>query len=165
MKNDFQSLWIGKQSNEMLCPTSTPWMMWCRVQSVMLLQLNHNQIGFNAKLRRSGSQCDQMARLFFQFLAVYCNESLPHWRNVCQSRLTILPNTKWTLQRLANGFKILAKWWDFAKSGHTGGSSDKIFCVQQTDFRSLSRSTTNDKQALLFIVWHERKFCLLFAPV
>ena len=142
MKNDFQSLWIGKQSNEMLCPTSTPWMMWCRVQSVMLLQLNHNQIGFNAKLRRSGSQCDQMARLFFQFLAVYCNESLPHWQNVCQSRLTIWPNTKWTLQRLPNGFKILAKWWNFAKSGHT------VFmgCMNQAEIFRVSKR--HNKHAL-----------------
>ena len=37
------------------------------------------------------NQCDQMAQLIFQFLAIYDNESLLQLQNVCQSD-EILPN-------------------------------------------------------------------------
>ena len=38
---------------------------------------------------------------------------------ICQNKLKILPNTKWTLSKWPKCFNILPKWWNFAKSGHT----------------------------------------------
>ena len=36
-----------------------------------------------------GLQCDQMARLIFQYLAVYDKENVPNRFKICQSRLKI----------------------------------------------------------------------------
>ena len=44
---------------------------------------------------RCSEQCDQMASLFFQYLAIYWNEKLLFRHNVCQRRFKILPYTKW----------------------------------------------------------------------
>ena len=38
---------------------------------------------------------------------------------ICQNKLKILPNTKWTLSKWPKCFNILPKWRNFAKSGHT----------------------------------------------
>ena len=38
----------------------------------------------------------------------------------CQSRLKILPYTKWTLKQIVKDFKFSPKCLHFAKSGHTG---------------------------------------------
>ena len=64
-------------------------------------------------------QCDQMPRLFLQFLALYNNEFLPNSIKSCQSRFTFLPNIKWTFKKLPKTYKILPKWQNFAKCGHT----------------------------------------------
>ena len=42
-----------------------------------------------------GWQCDQMAKLIVQYLAMYNNECLPNsMKKTCQSRIKFLPNTK-----------------------------------------------------------------------
>ena len=41
-------------------------------------------------------QCDQMARLFVQYLAIYSNEICPIATTIYQSGLNIFPNIKWT---------------------------------------------------------------------
>ena len=47
------------------------------------------------------SQCDQMAWLFVQYLAIYNNENLP---NICQTMCIILPTTKYLLKKWLNTF-------------------------------------------------------------
>ena len=64
----------------------------------------------------ASEQCDQMARLFVQYLTNENIEKLPNWKYISQ----ILLITEWTLKRLPKKFQILPKWWNFAKSGHTG---------------------------------------------
>ena len=85
---------------------------------------------FNGKFKRFPFyilpflQGDHMPRLFIQSLAISSNESFPNRVKNCQSGLKILPNTT-----SVNPFKIaqclynFAKWWNFAKSGHTAVSS------------------------------------------
>ena len=43
-----------------------------------------------------------MARLIVKYLAIYNNENLPNSIIFCQSRLKMLPNSKWTLKSLPN---------------------------------------------------------------
>ena len=64
-------------------------------------------------------QCDQMSSLFFQCLAIYNNENLPYSIRYLPKWIKMLPNTKQTILKLPNSFKILPKWCYFAKSGHT----------------------------------------------
>ena len=51
----------------------------------------------------------------FQYSFIYSNENEPP-----NSNFKILPNTKYTLKFLPNTLRILPKWWNFAKSVHTG---------------------------------------------
>ena len=40
-------------------------------------------------------------------------------QQICQSKLYILPNKKYTIKNLPKTCKILPKWRNLAKSGHT----------------------------------------------
>ena len=42
---------------------------------------------------------------------------------ICQSRLIILSNKKYPVKKLPKTFKILQKWRNFGKTGHTGQKS------------------------------------------
>ena len=46
-------------------------------------------------------------------------ETCPIASQFGQSRIIFLPNTKYTLKNLPKSFKIVPKWRNFAKSGHT----------------------------------------------
>ena len=52
-----------------------------------------------SKLQRACRQCDQMAKLAVQHLAIYTDENLPNSKK-CQISLKILPITKLTLQKM-----------------------------------------------------------------
>ena len=58
----------------------------------------------------SKNQCDQMARSFAQYLAIYSNKNLPNSINDLPNRVQILykPSLKWP-----KGFKMLSKWQYF----------------------------------------------------
>ena len=43
----------------------------------------------------------------------------PVMSQICQSQLSILPNKKWTVKNSPKTGKLLPKWRNFAKSGHT----------------------------------------------
>ena len=45
-------------------------------------------------IKRCGLQCDQMAILFFNIWPFRTMKNCPEVENICQSRFTILPNTK-----------------------------------------------------------------------
>ena len=47
----------------------------------------------NGFATRQPVQCDQMARLFVQYLAIYSNENVPKSKNISQIRFKILPTT------------------------------------------------------------------------
>ena len=47
----------------------------------------------------------------------------PKLQQICQSRLNILPNKKYTVKNLPKTSKLLPKWQNFATSGHTVCSS------------------------------------------
>ena len=73
---------------------------------------------------RRREQCDQMAKLVLQYLAIYNIEILPKIIQIVQSRFTTLPNTKWTLkiwpkisQFVANAVKFRQIWshWSWEK--------------------------------------------------
>ena len=64
--------------------------------------------------------CDQMAKLCFQYLAIFSNENVPNSIKLCQSELKTLPKPKKTLKILPKIFNYLPTLCNFAKSGHTG---------------------------------------------
>ena len=50
------------------------------------------------------NQCDHMACLFVQYLAIYSNEIWTIPSTFYQSWLSIISNTKWTLEKIDKGF-------------------------------------------------------------
>ena len=65
------------------------------------------------------AQCNQIVRLFFNIWPFATMKTSPIMSQICQSRLSILPNRKWTVKNLPKICKVLPIWWKFAKSGHT----------------------------------------------
>ena len=49
-------------------------------------------------------QCDQMARLLLQYLAIYDNKNLPNSKHISQIRFKLLSINEWTTKR-----------WNFAE--------------------------------------------------
>ena len=47
----------------------------------------------------------------------------PKVYKICQSRLKILANSKYSFEKLPKTLNILPNWRNFAKSGHTGEDS------------------------------------------
>ena len=82
-------------------------------------------------------QCDQMAILFFQNLAIQINDKLPKTINykivakVGSEFCQILNSYSRNGQKF---FKILPKWQNFAKSGHTGWG------IRQTDKQKIGKN-------------------------
>ena len=53
----------------------------------------------------------------------------PIMSQICQSRLIILPNKKYTVKNLPKTCKLLPTWQNFAKSGHTASvAGEEINC-------------------------------------
>ena len=67
------------------------------------------------KLAKVDSQCDQMSRLFLQYLALYNNELLPNSIESSQSKFTILPIIKYNFKKLPKTCKMLPNWRNFAQ--------------------------------------------------
>ena len=65
-------------------------------------------------------KCDQMQKLFFQYLAIYCNENMPNGHNKFPTFFSKFGQTlnkpSKNYQRL---YKIWPKWRNLAKSVHT----------------------------------------------
>ena len=66
------------------------------------------------------TQCDQMVILFFNIWPFVTMKISPIMSQICQSNLSILANKKYTIKNLSKTCKLLSKWWNFAKSSHTG---------------------------------------------
>ena len=64
--------------------------------------------------------CDQMVGLFFIIWPFATMKISPIMSQICQSGLSILPNTKKTFKNLQITCKLLQKWRNYSKSGHTG---------------------------------------------
>ena len=75
---------------------------------------------FHRKRPRRDNQCDQVARLYVQYLPILNKLIYPIAWKICQSMLKILPNNKLHKTKLSKTLKICSKWRKFAKSGHTG---------------------------------------------
>ena len=58
-------------------------------------------------------QCDQIAVLFVYYLGICKTDT------IYQSKLKMLPNTKWTLLKWPRFLNVVLKWRNCAKSGHT----------------------------------------------
>ena len=65
------------------------------------------------------NQCDQIVGLFFSIWPFATMKISPIMSQIRQSQLSILPNKKWTIKNLPKTGKLLPKWQNFAKSGHT----------------------------------------------
>ena len=90
---------------------------------------NANKEGWVAEFE----QRDQMAKLFFQYLAIYNKKICPKSYKLYQSGFTTLPNTKWTLKIwpniskfLANASKFRQIWSHWVWVTKTGRSSLQI---------------------------------------
>ena len=91
-------------------------------------------------------QCDQMVRLFYNIWPFAPMKISPTMSQICQSRLSILPNKKKTVKNLLN--KLLPKWRNFVKSGHTdavlqASSLLSVFVFLTTRLISWRLCTTN----------------------
>ena len=71
-------------------------------------------------------QCDQMVRLFFSIWPFATMKISPIRSQICQSRLSILLYKKYKVKNWPNTCKLLPKWQNFAKSGHTGYESHNL---------------------------------------
>ena len=107
---------------------------WGRSSLVGDMSINYESSG--SLLGIDGPQCDQMGRLFFHFRPFTSLRICPMTYKICQSGSQRMPNTSYTVKKLPISCKILPKWWNFAKSGHTTGPSPAsfplIFCIFQT---------------------------------
>ena len=63
----------------------------------------------------------RVSGLFFSIWTFTSMKICPKVYKFFQSRFNILPISKWTLEKLPKTLKILPKWRNFAKSGHTPG--------------------------------------------
>ena len=70
-----------------------------------------------------------MARLSFQYLATCNNQSLPNKIKMCPNRLKCWQMLSRHSKNWPKTFKILPKWQNFAKSGHTA-TNEVFFCIQ-----------------------------------
>ena len=61
-----------------------------------------------------------MVRLFYNIWPFATIKISPIMAQFCQNRLSILANRKYTVKNLPRTSKLLPKWQNFAKSGHTG---------------------------------------------
>ena len=75
-------------------------------------------------------QCDQMGKLFVQYLVIYNIENLPNSKNISKFRFKRLAITEWTIKRLP-------KISFFAKYGHTAELAQK-YLVSHTALIFLS---------------------------
>ena len=71
------------------------------------------------------NQRDLMDRLLVQFLTFTAMKNCQTAYKNYQSNLKMLPNTKWTISKCPKFFNITPKWWNFAKSGHTGWNRER----------------------------------------
>ena len=70
-------------------------------------------IELSLQLNDDDDQCDQTARLFDKYLAVFNKENLPNL-------ILNLPNTKWTYSKWPKFINVVLEWRKFSKYGHTG---------------------------------------------
>ena len=78
-------------------------------------------------------RCDQTARLFFQFWPFTAMNICTKAFKTCQSRFTILLNTKYTINDLPKTNNTLPKWRNFVKSGHT---ATRLNCKRKTQYKT-----------------------------
>ena len=72
------------------------------------------------------NQCDQIVRFFFNIWPYATIKICPMVKQIRQSRLKILPNKKLTVKKLPKTCKILPKWLNFAKSGHSVSNQPRL---------------------------------------
>ena len=71
------------------------------------------------EMRSSLCHCDQTVRFFFNIWPLETMKISPIMSQICQRRLSIWANKKYTVENLPKTCKLLPKWQNFAKSGHT----------------------------------------------
>ena len=69
-----------------------------------------------------------MDKIFFQYLTIFPKSIFDIWQN----RLAIWQNTQYPLKKLPKTFKILSKWRNFAKSGHSESITNFTYRVTRT---------------------------------
>ena len=110
---------IQTQMASTLTTTAHVWVVWRSfyIKSILTFLFSRSDANklFNILLSSSlvaRPQCDRMVRLFFNILPFVAKKI----SQICQSILSNLPNTRKLLQSTR---KLLLKWRNFAKSGHT----------------------------------------------
>ena len=82
----------------------------------------------------STQQCDQMGRLFFQYLAIYSNEThSAQWQFLAQAGSKYFQIMNTPFEKLPKTFRFFPKCRNFAKSGHTAFPLFIFFAHQQCD--------------------------------
>ena len=73
-----------------------------------------------APTNKASVQCDQMVRLFFNIWPFARMQISPIMSQICQIRLSILPNKNESVTNLPKTCQLLPKWRHFTKSGPGG---------------------------------------------
>ena len=89
---------------------------------VVEIKLDDCQNYHLAQIEKTWRQCDQMARLFVEYLAINSQEHLPCGKSY--SRFKFAPNNKHPLN-VAQIFKILPKWQDITICGHSAKTQNR----------------------------------------
>ena len=111
---------------------------------VLLLLVQRSLAHANSDLRRTvrnANQCDQMAKLRCQYLAIYANENLSNVTNMGKSISKILSNTK-NPQIIAEDFYFFPKWRNSEKFGHTDANVYYIY----------NRPIKYDSRSILYLI-------------
>ena len=85
----------------------------------------------------TADQCDQMVRLFLQYLFIYSNENQPNGiQNLSKRVSNFCQILNMPSKCCPKTLKILPKWQNFAKCGHT--AADELEMSQQNQRQSIS---------------------------
>ena len=82
-------------------------------------------------LKGARLQSDRMARVFVQFLSTYNKENLSNGIRNLTKQIKKLANAKLYHKQKPKTLKMLPKWRNFTKSGHTARLAGKDYLVLQ----------------------------------
>ena len=107
-------------------------------------RMERNFVPIDSGYLQIGKVCESrmlpsVARLSFNIWPFGTLKISPTVSQICQStRLSILPNDKYTVNFLPKTCKLLPKWWNFAKFGHTDATLKGCFLIAFKNRQTLS---------------------------
>ena len=120
-------------------------------------------------MRGGHRQCDQIVRLFLNIWPFATITISLIMSQICQSRLSILPNKKLTVKYFLETCKLLQKWRNFASSGHTDQRWNLIIGVKDMHWGggcgSVGRTVAYNTRGPRFESSHRKNFICTFCQL